>query len=371
MSKYDAIVLGTGGVGSAALYHLARRGLRVLGVDRFTPPHDRGSSHGQTRIIRQAYFEHPDYVPLLLKTYDLWSELADQVGQQLYHEVGVLQIGRAEGEVVSGVLQAAQQHKLDVETLTAWEIERQWPALRVPEEMVGAFEPTAGYLRVEACVEAHLQAALASGAELQNPVVVHSWQPGPPVSLQTSEGQLTAERLIITAGAWAGPLLSDLNLQLEVRRKSFFWYRPREPHDDVVRDLPCFLYDLPNGVFYGLPPVDQNGVKLAEHSGGQAIDDPLAVDRNVNSSDAERVTRFQREQLIGLADTPCDHSVCLYTMSPDGHFFVDQHPAHPQVLFAAGLSGHGFKFAPVLGQALADLALDGVTDLPIGFLGLR
>lgn len=371
MANYDAIVLGTGGVGSAALMHLARRGCRVLGVDRFAPPHVFGSSHGQTRILRQAYFEHSDYTPLLLDCYRLWSELAAEIGERLYFETGVLQIGPADGAVVSGVFQAAHLHDLDVERLEPGEIERRWSALKVPRDLIGAYERRAGYLLVEKCVEAHLQVALKAGAEQLCSTEILSWDPGPPVRLRTSAGELQADRLVVTAGAWAGPLLSDLQLQLEVRRKSVFWYSSNDTSESAHRQLPCFLYELPNGVFYGMPQVDERGVKVAEHSGGQKIDDPLEVDRQIDAEDLLRVATFVDGYLPLLASDHREHSVCMYTMSPDQHFVVDRHPAYEHIAFAAGLSGHGFKFAPILGQVLSGLVLDGGTELPIDFLGLR
>jgi monomeric sarcosine oxidase len=371
VAAYDAIVLGTGGVGSAALWLLAQRGAKVLGLDRFAPPHDRGSSHGQSRIFRQAYFEHSNYTPLLLEAYRLWSELAERCGRQLYHEVGVLQMGPPDGEVVPGVLRSAAEHGLEVEQLSADEIQRRWPAYRVAANLVGVFEPRAGYLSVEACVAAHLEQAQRAGAELRTGVEVLGWEPGPPVRVRTRAGEFSAERLIVTAGAWAAQLLGELALHLEVRRKSMFWFAtdPRQPAAHA--DVPCFLYELPHGVFYGFPRIDERGVKVAEHSGGQKVVDPLEVERGVDREDGQRIEAFVADYLPCITSRRTDHAVCLYTMSSDEHFLVDRHPAHPQVVFAAGLSGHGFKFAPILGQALTELALDGTTKLPIRFLALR
>ena len=371
MTTYDAIVLGTGGVGSAALWHLAKRGMNVLGVDRFAPPHNFGSSHGQSRIIRQAYFEHPDYTPLLIETYRLWEELAAHTGQQLYKEVGVLQLGPPDGEVLPGVLESARTHNLQVEELAAGEVEQRWPALRVPHELAGVFEPHAGLLFVERCVAAHRDAAKNAGAELLSEVEVQAWQPGPPVTLETSAGTFTAQRLIVTAGAWAAQLLADLQLNLEVRRKSMFWHAPPREHSERYDQLPCFLYELPEGVFYGVPQLDERGVKIAEHSGGRPVADPLRVDRTVDADDIARSESFVRAYVPDLQTPHTNHCVCLYTMTPDEHFVVDTHPDHPHVAFAAGLSGHGFKFAPVLGRALTELVLNGGTDLPIGFLRRR
>ena len=378
-ASYDAIVLGAGGVGSAAMWQLARRGLRVLGIDRFAPPHGEGSSHGQTRIIRQAYFEHADYVPLLLESYRLWEELEELTGQQLKVEAGLLEVGPRDGIVVPGVLAAARQHGLAVEELAAAEIESRWPGFRLPENqsqgLTGVFESRAGYLKVEECVAACLAEAQRHGAELLTNVEVHDWQAGEDVTVRTSAGDFRANRLVITAGAWAGPLLHNLGVPLEVRRKPLMWYEPRDAASSTsvtsaANGFPCFLFELPHGIFYGFPAVDERGLKAAEHSGGEPVADPRAVDRQLHAVDQQRVDGFLH-QYIPSVRTPCrDHAVCLYTMSPDEHFLVDRHPDDPRIVFAAGLSGHGFKFTPILGQALAELATEGVTRQPTAFLSL-
>ena len=365
MADYDVVVLGTGGVGSAALFHAAAEGARTIGLDRFIAPHNRGSSHGQTRIIRQAYFEHPQYTPLLLESYRLWSELEACAKRQLYWETGVLQIGPADGIVVPGVLRAAEEHCLTVERHTADAIQSRWPALRVPSELVGVLEPRAGYLLVEECVASHLSAARAARAVIQSPCEVLGWEPGTPIRIRTTFGTITTEKLIVTAGAWSDSLLADLNLQLEVRRKSVFWYGAKQEFADV----PCYLYELPHGVFYGFPEIGGR-VKVAEHSGGQPIENPLEYDRGIDPYDAGRVQVFLAECLPNVTDGLAEHQTCLYTMSPDEHFIVDRHPQEKNIVFSAGLSGHGFKFAPVLGKALAEMALNGGTELPVGFLGL-
>jgi monomeric sarcosine oxidase len=368
---YDAIVLGAGGVGSAALWQLAKRGVRVLGLDRFNLPHDRGSSHGHTRIIRQAYFEHADYVPLLLESYRLWEELEQLAGRRLKRETGLLEVGPEDGVVVPGVLRAAAQHGLDVERLTASAIQRRWPALRVPAALAGVFEPRAGLLHVEACVQACLDAAKHAGAELLTGVKVFDWSAGGDIVVRTSAGDFHAARLVITAGAWSGELLAGLGIELQVRRKVQLWF---EASDHGVRSdagFPCYLFELPHGVFYGFPEIDERGLKAAEHSGGDVVADPLHVDRTLRESDRAPVEAFLHAHLPKAIAPPREHSVCLYTVSPDEHFIVDRHPGDSRVVFAAGLSGHGFKFVPVLGSVLAELALDGKTDRPIGFLALK
>jgi monomeric sarcosine oxidase len=373
MKRYDTIVLGIGGVGSAALYHLAKRGVRAIGIDRFNPPHDHGSSHGQTRVIRQAYFEHSNYVPLLKEAYRLWHGLEFVTGRKLFHEIGLVEIGPPDGEVVPGVLCAAEEHSIQVESLTAEQIGRRWPGLHVDGNLVGVFEPAAGYLRVEECVTAHLEAARAAGAEMVTETEVRSWTANDNgVRVRTANGEeIAGNRLIITAGAWAGQLLSDLNVPLRVLRKSLFWFATDDDRYNVASGMPVFLFELPTGVFYGFPSLDERGVKFAEHTGGQLVDNPLSVDRTINSLEQGRLIEVKSQHLPGVSSRVTDHSVCLYTMSPDEHFVVDRHAAHANVVFAAGLSGHGFKFTPVLGQALTELALDGGTDLPIKFLSLN
>ncbi len=365
---YDAIVIGTGGVGSAAAYHLARRGAQVLGLDRFPGGHDRGSSHGETRIIRQAYFEHPDYVPLLKRAYELWSELERDAGEQLFHRVGLLQIGPENGPVVHGVLESARLHQLKVERLEAGEIGRRWPAFHVPERMIGAYEPGAGYLRVEACVLAHLAAAQRHGAELKTGVSVLSWRPEENgIRVSTDQGDFHAAKLVIAAGPWAPQILADLGIRLEVRRKHLYWLGTRDAALDQAR-CPTFLYEMPQGVFYGFPAIDELGVKVAEHSGGEVVSDPLTDLRQLDERDLGRVKEFLAQCMPTVTGPINRHGVCFYTMSPDEHFIVDRHPQCDRVVFAGGLSGHGFKFTSVLGEALAEMALDGCASLPVGFL---
>ena len=370
---YDVIVLGTGGVGSATAFHLASRGAKVLGIDRFPGGHNRGSSHGETRVIRQAYYEHADYVPLLLRAYELWHELEDRCGIDLLHQIGLLQIGPPGGNVIRGVLQAARQHGLSLDELTAGELTKRFPGFRLPEGYAAAFESAAGYLRVERCVLAHLAAAKNCGTELRFGDAVRSWSATDrQVSIVTESGDaLHASSLIITAGPWAPRLLADIGIRLSVRRKHLYWFPVADAHYTADGGCPTFIYELPHGIFYGIAAIDEQGLKTGEHSGGQTIDDPLSDPRLLDPADLARVQEFTEHLLPGVSRQPSRHSVCFYTMSPDEHFLVDRHPRHANVFFAAGLSGHGFKFTSVLGQALTELALIGKSSLPIDFLSLR
>ncbi|HZZ71777.1 MAG TPA: N-methyl-L-tryptophan oxidase [Pirellulales bacterium] len=371
-AAYDVIVLGTGGVGSAACWQLAKRGARVLGLDRFPAGHDRGSSHGRTRIIRQAYFEHPDYVPLLLRAYQLWAELEAESGQSLLHEVGLLQVGPPEGLVVPNVLRSAALHHLSVDRLAAGELRRAFPQFAVEDGWQGAFEQRAGLLLVEDCVRAMLDQAARHGAALRTDQTIVRWTVAEKeVQVETTTDVFRAPRLVIAAGAWSAELLHGLQIPLTVRRQPQFWFPSHDPRYQASHGCPTFLFETPSGVYYGFPDLLGWGVKVACHSRGEAVADPLAVDRRMHSADVADAARFLECCLPGVERRPSEHAVCLYTMSPDENFLVDRHPAAAEVCFAAGLSGHGFKFTSVLGAALADLALEGQTALPIAFLSAR
>lgn len=372
MRSYNAIVVGVGGVGGAALCHLARRGLRVLGIERFSPGHALGSSHGGTRIIRQAYFEHADYVPLVLRAWQLWEELARRRGEPMFEQVGLLQIGAAEGNVINGVLGSARQHALEVEKLAAGEIESRWPGFRVPDAMIGAYERRAGYLHVERGVLAHIAEAATAGAECLFEQTVRGWRrDGEGVVVSTSAGEFRADKLVLAAGPWAAGLLADLAVRLQILRKPVFWLATHDDRYRAAEGCPCYLFELPTGIFYGIPQIDDRGVKVAQHTAGDAVADPLLVDRGPHAADERLVCDFAAECLPAAGDGVRDHSVCMYTMTPDANFIIDHHPDFPQVIIIAGLSGHGFKFIPVLGEIAADLVIDGATPLPIEFLKLN
>lgn len=381
MERFDVIVIGTGGMGAAAAMHLATRGARVCGLDRFPPGHARGSSHGQTRLIRLAYFEHPDYVPLLRRAYDLWRQLQASAGRPLLVESGLVLAGPPEGEVVAGTLHAASMHGLPVDRMPASAAMARWPSLRLPEEWSAVHEACAGYLFVEECVKAHADAAVRHRARLEHGVAVRDWRignGGGHVVVETDRGSYRADRLVVTVGPWATDMIRMPWLPLRVLRKSLFWYESRlaetshgqigPPGGPRPDGLPCFAFDSPTGFFYGFPPLDSRGLKIAEHTGGTPVDDPLEVDRNVDPREQERIDAVLAAHLPGLTGGLTDHAACLYTMSPDGHFVLGHHPDHPLVSIAAGFSGHGFKFASVIGEILADLALEGRTSQPIGFL---
>ena len=370
MSKnYDCIVLGVGGIGSAAMYYAASQGWRVLGLDRFPIGHARGSSHGQTRIIRQAYFEHPDYVPLLKSTYELWDDLEKITGQSLFQRTGLLQVGNPQSSIIQGVKASAEEHALTVREFDNATLQDNFPLFHFRDDDVGVLEENAGFLRVEECVSTFAQAALEMGAELVEGVTIEGWDQGAAgYEVTTSQGRFFGRRLIIAAGAWAHQLMPELDRELRVIAKHQHWFRIPDERTRLDKGCPIFFFETAEGYFYGFPDIDGNGTKICEHSGGTPVENALEINREIDPVDLERVQHFAHHSLNCPRGIHHDHRVCMYTMSPDEHFIVDR--ADDQVAFACGLSGHGFKFAPVLGKALVQL-LEGSPRADMDFLKLK
>lgn len=378
MTTHDVIVLGLGGMGSAAAAHLAARGRRVLGLEQFTAPHDRGSSHGHTRVIRQAYFEHPAYVPLLLRAYELWHELERDTGRELLLLSGGLMMGAPDSEVVSGSLRSARQHGLPHEELDSHEIRRWFPQFRVSDGTVALFEPAAGLVFCERAVTAHLDAAGRRGAELHFEEPVLNWRPTPAggVTVTTTKATYCAGQLVITPGPWAPTLLSDLGVPFVVERQVLFWFQPQNGAAAFRPEIfPIYIWQHPNGATpYGFPAVDgaEGGVKIAFYRKPVAEPcTPESVDRCVRDDDVADM-RMAMRNLLPMLDGPLvKAATCLYTLTPDLNFVIGPHPAHPQVQVAAGFSGHGFKFCSVVGEMLADLATGGRARHDIGLFDPR
>jgi sarcosine oxidase len=370
-ARYDAIVLGLGAMGSAAAFHLARRGRRVLGLDAHPRGHALGSSHGTSRIIREAYFEAPEYVPLVRRAYALWRELEAETGRPLLRLSGGLNIGRADGELVPGALASARAHGVRHEALSAREVNERFLAFRLPDELTAIFEPTAGVLRPEAGVAAHLDVAARHGVELRHGEPTLAWSAdGDGVRVETSAGAYLADRLVVAAGPWAGRVLAGLGLPLEVWRVYNVHFRPTRPEPLAPDRCPVYMLELPDGFYYGFPDDGDDGVKVGRHDVGEPCT-PETARRDVSETEVDALRSVFDHLMPGLTGPVVRTLVCLYTMTPDRHFVVDRHPAHPQVAFACGFSGHGYKFAPVIGEALADLATEGDTRHPIGFLSAR
>src|SRR6267143_7214611 len=354
---FDVIVVGLGAMGSASAFHLARRGKKVLGLDRFAPPHAFGSSHGQSRIIREAYFEHPLYVPLVQRAYELWAELAKASGQRLLLQTGGLMIGPPDGVVVKGTLASAQTHHLQHELRSVEEIRRRFPAIDPRDDMVGVWEPRAGVVFPELCVQAHLRFAQESGASLKFNEAVTSWSDsGDSLEVKTAQGVYHCKHLVISAGSWARELIPELPVVVE--RQVLVWFEQHAPQLFSPDRCPIYLFEYErNRYFYGFPELG-SGVKVARHHEGLPTT-PDSVDREVNPEEIKSLHELVRSFLPELAGKALDAVVCLYTNMSDEHFLIDWHPKTRRVLVCSPCSGHGFKFSSAIGEVVADLVLNG------------
>ena len=357
--SFDVIVVGAGAMGSAALYQLARRGVRVAGFDRFTPPHAHGSTHGRSRIIREAYYEHPLYVPLVQRAYELWDELARawEGEAPLFRRTGGVMLGPSNGVLVAGARRSAHAHRLPHEELTARELSGRFPAFALPEDMVALLEPRAGVLDPEQCVAAQLTLAARAGADLRLGEPVVRWRAGADgVSITTAERSYAAGRLVVATGAWTPALLPGLPMALRVERQVMHWFRPvADPARFAPERCPIAMVEYaPERLFYTIPDAGA-GVKAAIHHEGEATT-PEAVRRAVTEADVAPVRALLRRFLPLANGALLDSATCLYTNTPDGHFLIDTHPEHSRVLVVSACSGHGFKFASVIGEIVADLA---------------
>jgi sarcosine oxidase len=363
--RADIIVVGLGAMGAALCHELARRGVAVVGVDSHSPPHGLGSSHGRTRIIREAYFEHPLYVPLVQRAYELWSEIEELTGTVLYRRTGGLMVGPAAGVLVQGSLRSARDHGLEHEELSAGEIRRRFPGLLAEPDHVGVFEPRAGILLPETAVRTLLALARGYGAELRPNSRVDAWDVAGngDVILRTSAGEMRAPRVVFSAGPWLNALLATgpepVRLPLAVERQVSFWFAPPTGvHAYRPEQCPIAIWEYGRDRFIYTFPDTGHGVKVGIHHEGDSAE-PETVDRTVSAAEEARARQLLEWCMPDAAQRAVDAAVCLYTNTPDGHFIVDSHPLHAQLLLLSACSGHGFKFAPAIGEAVADVLLEG------------
>jgi sarcosine oxidase len=358
----DVVVIGLGATGSAAMHRLARRGQRVVGFEQFAPGHDRGSSHGETRVIRLGYFEHPSYVPLVRTAIPLWRELERESGRSLLQVTGILEMGAPDGTLVAGTLRAAQQHGLPHEVLDAAAVARRFPAFRLPPRFVGVLQPDGGILAAEAAVEAQVALACAAGAEVRQNEVVRAIEPVPAgVRIVTDRATVTAAKVVVAAGGWVQQLLPGLPARLRVTRQVVGWFAPADPAMFARDRCPVFLVENQDGIFYGFPAGPRPGVKFAKHHHADETIDPAAAARPMDGADEAMLRAALVAHVPSANGALLSAQTCRYTMTPDGDFILDRLPGAPAIIVASPCSGHGFKFAPVIGEILADLVTRGAT----------
>ena len=367
--EFDCIVIGVGGMGSSTLYNLAKRGRRVLGLEQFDIPHAEGSSHGVNRIIRLAYYEHPSYVPLLRRAYELWSEIESVTGEQLLYKTGSIDTAPSGHEVFEGSLESCLLHDIPHRVLNHAQINEEFPGYQLPPGHMGLLQGDGGFVLSERSIVAYANAAMSTGAEIHAREVVSGWEPDQGgVRVFTDRGEYTAERLVITAGAWTSgmvPILDDLAVP---ERQVLAWLQPIDGSLYTPEVFPVFNAYFDEGRYYGFPVYGIPGFKVGRYHHLEEVIDPDFAIKTVNSED-EAVLRSAVEKYFPKANgTTMTLKTCMFTNTPDEHFIVDLLPANSQVAVAAGFSGHGFKFASVIGEILADLAINGETEHNIDLL---
>ena len=371
---YDVIVVGVGGMGSAACWQLAQRGQRVLGLERFDVPNSMGSSHGISRIIRLPYYEHPAYVPLLHRAYALWRDIERATGQTLLVTTGSVDGGPQDDPLFNGALASARLHTLPHEVLTGTQVNDRFPGYRMQADSRFVFQPSGGLIASERAIVAHANAAMEAGAVIRARERVLGWDAHPSgegVSVRTDKGEYAAARLVLTAGAWIGDLASPLAGVAVAERQVLAWTQPLSPEMFTPNRFPVFNLQVAEGRYYGFPVYEVPGFKFGRYHHRNESMPAEAMRRDVDPEDEYLLRSFADRYFPSGAGPTLALRACMFTNTPDEHFVLDRHPDHPQVVLASPCSGHGYKFCSVIGEILADLATgDGATRHEIGFLGL-
>ena len=385
---YQTIVIGLGSMGAATTYYLAQRGIKVLGLEQYAIVHEQGSHAGQSRIIRKAYAEHPDYVPLLHRAYENWAKFEQTTGQRFFNNTGLVYFGLPDAPFIQGVKISAKAHNIPVQVYGSKEGKSKFPWFNLPNDYEVAWEPAAGYVTPERTIASFAQQAEKTGATLHEYEAVQNWQLKgiQHIEVTTNKATYTTEKLIITTGAYAAQLLPNLDQPLQITRQLLAWVRPDKPID--LSELPCWIFEVPgiDGIYYGFPAINPpwlsnkatqvKGFKIAHHARGQALATtqlPPIADQAYTRQEKENLYNFLQTYFPTLSGEFIEVKQCLYTYSPDEHFIIDYLPnTDRRVVVATGFSGHGFKFVPAIGEVLANLALDNTeTDELIDFLRLK
>jgi sarcosine oxidase len=360
--RYHTIVVGVGGAGSPTIYELAKRGKRVLGIERFDIPHDMGSSHGHTRIIRLAYYEHPSYVMLLRRAYELWSEIEQAAGETLLHLTGSIDAGPADSWVFKGSFQSCREHNLPHEVLTGKELAQRFPGYQFPHDTLALYQPQGGFLTPERCIVSYVNAAIVLGAEVHGREQVLEWEPlGAGVRVRTDRDVYEADSLVITAGAWNSQLVEGLGGLMLPERQVLAWLQPHKPELFRPERFPVFNCLVDEGRYYGFPVYSIPGFKFGRYHHLEEIVAPDDYEREPRLDDERLLREFGERYFPAGSGPTMTLKACMFTNTPDGHFIIDLHPRYPQVSFTSPCSGHGYKFASVLGEIMADLAERGET----------
>jgi sarcosine oxidase len=361
--RYDAIVIGVGGIGSAAVYRLAARGLDVLGLERFDVPHARGSSHGSTRIVRLTQPEDSSYVPLARATFEHWRDLERETGRELLTITGSVHAAEPDASFLDSARESLDAHGIAYEELSGTEVNERFPGYSLPEDYEAVYQPDGGFVDCERAIVAHAEAAHAAGATIRARERVENWiETGEGIRVESDKGVYEADDLVLAAGAWTDRFLPDLNEFLAPTRHVMAWLQPRRPERFEPRNFPVFSLRGEQGSGYGFPVYDVPGFKFGVDPPSPTGTDPEAMAREPTTADEALHREFAETYFPDSAGPTMGLSTCLVTESVDGHFLLGSHPEHESVHVAAGFSGHGFKFSAVLGAVLADFVTENRTE---------
>lgn len=379
-TSFDVIVIGTGSMGASACYYLAKKGYKVLGLEQFDIPHDQGSHAGQSRIIRKAYFEHQDYVPLLQRAYENWKNLEEETGKQVYYQTGLVYFGQPDNEMLSGVKRSADLYNIQIDTFEKISVKKRFPQFKMPDNFETLFEPEAGFVTPEKAIRLYAEKAINQGAEIHTKEKVLEWKKeGDGIIVITDKNTYRSSKLIITAGAWSGKMIPAISERIKVTRQFVAWIKPKKWNDFTLNNFPCWLLadDVLPGCYYGFPILPATmvdgpvGLKLAYHYPGIKCD-PDHVNRQTDVEEMENLKYILNKYLPGTFESVITSKTCLYSNTPDENFIIDKLPGfEDHVTIACGFSGHGFKFASVVGEILADLSTEGITKMPVNFLNVK
>ncbi|SDO41094.1 N-methyl-L-tryptophan oxidase [Alkalicoccus daliensis] len=371
--KYDVIVIGAGSMGMAAGFYLSKNGKKTLLLDAHDPPHSNGSHHGETRIIRYAYGEGEEYVPFVLRAKKLWEDLERISKKELFLQTGVLGVGRDTSGFIQNTISSAGKYSLPLEVLTAEDVHRRWPGITIPDNFIGCFEPTSGVLKCEEIIKVYEELAIESGAVIHRnssvkDISIHEKK----VTVTTEDETITAGSLIIAAGAGSGKLVSmlDLDLPLTPVRKTFAWFEAEETQYNQEK-FPAFAFDTFNGTYYGFPSIQQAGLKIGRHDGGEKVNpEKSMMPFGAAAEDEGDLLQFFHQYMPDIHQLKYGKT-CMYTLTPDEKFIIDTHPEYSNVAIAAGFSGHGFKFSSAVGEALSNLITSEKNEVDISPFSLK
>ena len=376
--KFDVIVLGVGSMGSSSCYQLAKKGYNVLGIEQFNLPHEKGSHSGQSRIIRKAYFEHPDYVPLLERAYKNWDILQNESGHEIYHKTGLLYFGESNSDLLNSVKRSSELYNIPLKDLNNSEISLEYKQFNIPDNFKGLYEPNAGFLTPERAILTYVELALKNGASIHlNEKVINWMEKDGIIEVNTDKTKYYSKKLIITAGAWSKEIIPNLKPRIMTTQQLISWVIPKKWDDFTLGEFPCWTIEdeESKGLFYGFPILESGhfgapiGLKIAHHYPGKEIN-PNKAEREIDINEEKTLKTFLKKFIPNGYSKTHVMKTCLYSNSPDNDFIIDFLDDNKDVIIGSGFSGHGFKFSSVIGEILSDLAINGNTLLPIDFLRL-